>query len=207
MVHDCVPLGWNPAPVGDAMFYPGYSIEIDETDWYLPPPWVGSFGPHPVVGAQGRTVQALLSQLERAGMVSEKTARGGAQYHLTEDGFGRYFDADNFGNNRLDSPYICCSKVSVQSVQWTQPVHLEADPYKPGRVPVFRVAFTWSVSDDPAWTPDAFIRAHTIVLGPSNSSTIAKFIERDNVWELVNLYPSSNRIVDLDAWPSPRPDV
>ena len=38
-VHDCVPLGWNPARVDDNFFYVGYSAEIDETYWYLPPPF------------------------------------------------------------------------------------------------------------------------------------------------------------------------
>jgi hypothetical protein len=203
MVHDCVPLGWVPVRVDDNVFYPGYSVEIDETDWYLPPPWVGGFGPHPVMGTQGRIAKGLLSHLVRAGMVSTRDVRGYVQYHLTESGFERYFDGDNFGNNRLHSSYVCYSKIVARSIEWKQPVHLEADPFGPGRVPVFRVAFTWSTAHDPSWTPDAFIRAHTIVLGPPKSPTLAKFILRGDFWELVNLYPGQpNQFVDPGAWPS-----
>jgi hypothetical protein len=204
MVHDCVPLGWIPVRVNDAVFYPGYSIDVDETDWYLPPPWVGGFGPHSAIGNQGRTVQGVLSHLERAGIVSRQKMRRNTLYHLTDSGLKRYFDSNSFGNNPLRSSYVCYSTISVRTIQWKQPVHLEADPYRPGRVPVFRVGFTWSISGDPTWTPDAFIRAHTIVLGPPGSPTIAKFIQRDNSWELANLYPAlPDRIVDPSAWPSP----
>jgi hypothetical protein len=205
MVHDCVPLGWVPVRVNDDVFYPGYSVEIDETDWYLPPPWVGGFGPHPIIGKEGRIAADLLAHLVRAGIVSTHRVRGSTQYHLTGAGFERYFDNDAFGNNRLHSSYVCYSTISVQSIQWKQPVHLEADPYRPGRVQVFRVGFTWSTAHDPSWTPDAYLRAHTIALGPPRSPTIAKFILRGNFWELVNLYPAQSRIVDPSAWSSRPP--
>jgi hypothetical protein len=202
MVHDCVPLGWDPARVDDNFFYVGYSAELDETSWYLPPPWVAGFGPHAVIGPQGRTVQALLSHLMRSGMVSERKRVGHAQYHLTAAGFERFFDNDNFGNNRLLNPYLCYSTIAPRTIVWKQPVHLENDPYGPGRVQVFRVAFTWTVLPDRSWTPDAFIRAHTITLGPARSPAIAKFVRRGNDWELENLYPSlPDHIADPAAWP------
>jgi len=204
-VHDCVPLGWDPVRVDDKFFYIGYSAEIDETYWYIRPPWVAGFEEHATLGPQGRTARAVLGHLVEAGMVSERSVGGNTQYHLTASGFDRFFDDDNFGNNRLRNPYVCYSTIAPRSIIWKQPVHLEDDPFGRGAVEVFRVAFTWTVSTDPSWTPDTFLRAHTVVLGPASSPAIAKFVRRDNEWDLENLYPSlPDRLVDQTAWPTPQ---
>ena len=138
--------------------------------------------------------------------MSERSKRSSTQYHLTAAGFERFFDNDNFGNNPLHNPYVCYSTIAPRSIVWKQPLHLENDPYGPGKVQVFRVAFTWTTSMDRSWTPDAFIRAHAIVLGPTGSPAVAKFVRRGSTWELENLYPSlPDHIADPSAWPNDSP--
>lgn len=205
-VHDCVPLGWNPVRVDDGFFYVGYSAELDETYWFVSPPWAAGFGPHEPVDPAGRTARDVLAHLEAAGMVDETRRRWGVKFNLSGAGFERFFDHDNFGNNRLDFPYICYSTIAAKAIIWKQPVRLESDPYGPGRVQTFRVAFTWTISTDSSWRPDAFIRAHSIVLGPTRSPAIAKFVRRGDDWVLDNLYPgSSDRVTEPAAWPTDPP--
>jgi len=201
-VHDCVPLGWNPERIDDNFFTVGYSAEVDETYWFVSPPWAAGFGPRDARDPRGKTTRELLAHLVQAGMVNEVSSYGTDQYKLAEPGFERFFDDDHFGNNRLHNPYVCYTTIVPRSIVWKQPEHLENDPYGKGRVHVFRVAFNWTVSPDTHWMPDAFIRAHTVVLGPARNPAIAKFVLRGSTWDLEDLYPSMpDNIVNPAAWP------
>ena len=155
-----------PCMLTNKFFYPGFSAEFDETDWFVPPLWAGGLGPRDARNANGRAVEALLDHLTRAGMISQRLSRGAVQYHLTPFGFGYYFDDDNFETNRLRSPYFCYSRIVPKRIDWIQAVHMEKDALGQGQVKVFRAAFTWAAVPVGSWVPDDYLRAHSIVLGP-----------------------------------------
>lgn len=203
-MHDCVPLGWNPVRVDDRFFYSGFSSELDETFWYLPPPWVATLRPQDRANPQARTAQAVLDHLVRAGIVSRTRLRGSTHYNLTLPGLDYFFDANHFGNNPLHEPYVCYSKIVPERVLWKQAVHIERDPFGSGMVQVYRMAFTWVAVPDSGWSPDAFVRAHSVVLGPETDPAIAKFVLRGTHWYLESVYASRrDRVVDPSVWPSP----
>ncbi len=203
-MHDCVPLGWNPARVDDRFFYSGFSSELDETFWYLPPPWVAMIRPQDRAHPQARAAEALLDHLARAGMVARSRSHGSTDYNLTLSGLDYFFDANHFGNNPLHEPYLCYSKIVPERVLWKQAVHSERDSSGAGTVQVYRVAFVWTAVPVGNWSPDAFVRSHGVVLGPSVDPTIAKFVLRDTHWYLESIYAAQrDRVVDPSVWPSP----
>ncbi len=202
--HECVPLGWNPVRLDDGSLFPSYNSEITESDWYLPPPWLAQ-APRNLKTPDARVARVMLEKLAAAGMVSKETTRDGARYHITMAAFA-YLDIRNQrGDNRMERPFLCYSKLVPHRIVWTQPIHYERDGHGPNRVAVFRTAFDWAPSPTAACAKDDFIQSHSVILGPTESPAIAKFVLRNKTWYIESLSGSAaGHIVNPRVWPSCR---
>jgi hypothetical protein len=132
----------------------------------------------------------------------------GFRYHLTPRAVPYYFASNDYGNNPDDVPYLCYSTMVPLRVTWNQPVHIErgADG---SPVRVFRAGFEWRASPDASWA-DAMLRSHGVLLAPTQSPVVAKFVDWKGAWYIENIEsPLAGRstVVDGAAWPSvtPRP--
>jgi hypothetical protein len=197
-------LGWDPVPVFARAFYRGYSSEyIPEITW-LPPRWLGSIQTGYLHQPEVRASFDVLNELVRIHMVQRTDVPGGFRYNLTMRALDYYWDDDPYRVNPGGEPYLCYSTIVPQRVLWSQPIHTEED--RNGRkVQVFRAAFQWSVSADADWANDALLRSHSVVLPPTQSPTIAKFVSVDGDWDIQNIYSRTQalpRVVDASVWPS-----
>lgn len=182
--HECVPLGWAPVAVSGS-YYPGYTASIQNYGLWLDALWRGHVDRRDLKTAQARTVFATLNHLVRAGLLRRKTAPSGFDYFLTTSALPYFNGSSVFLNNRDSLPYLCYSSISPTHVEWVAP-----DAAAPSRrgVKWYHVKFSWVPSAPPAWAHDPFLRAHSVVLAPITSPTIASIEYVDGDWTLANLY-------------------
>jgi len=91
-----------------------------------------------------------------------------------------------------------------ERVVWTKPIH--ADRVGARDAQVFEAAFEWTAGPPAAWANDPILRAHSVVLSPTRSPSVATFVQDGRDWNLAKLGPSEpplGRIVDVSAWPPP----
>lgn len=192
--HQCIPLGWNPTPIYGT-YYPGYDVELEESDWWLPPIWLGYLPQSVAYGRRARTAERVLALLVGAGMVKRDTYSGASYYHITDAAFDYFYDDDNLGNNPGHAPYLCFSKIVPQRVLWKQPVHAERG------ASTFRVALAWSAGPPAPWAANPELRKYAVTLAPARAPLILKFAKTKDGWQIVNVYPSApNLLADAAAW-------
>ncbi len=207
--YQCVPLGWVPVPF-DGTYYEGYSAELDETDWWLPPKWVGSVNSSELKHADVRVTYELLNELVSVGMLDRDRVHGGFRYHLTMRALPFYFDENDFGNNPEHFAYLCYSGIVPQRVIWNQPIHVEQVHGGSGKTQVFRAAFEWLPSTVAPWADSAFIQSHSVILAPTKGPIVVKFVNRQGTWEISNVHLFASALprigfADASAWPKSRP--
>jgi hypothetical protein len=193
--HQCVPLGWNPTPIYGT-YYPGYDVEFEESDWWLPPIWLGYLPQSAAYDRRAQTAERVLELLATAGMVHRDTFSGASYYHITDTAFVYYYDDDDFGNNPGHAPYLCFSSIVPRRVLWKQPVHVESG------IPTFRAAIAWSASPAAAWAANPTLRKYSVTLAPVHSPVILKFAKMRDGWQIASVYPSAPDVLaDAAAWP------
>ena len=203
--HECVPLGWTPVAVAGT-YYPGTSVTLSEQGVWLPAQWLGRVRTRDLARPDVRTISAVLNELARAGMVVAENARGSTRYHLTAAAQPFFYDENDYGNNPDHVPYLCYSTMVPQRV-------LSIDAARRGRLrygshdeDLFHATFAWTPSPIAAWANDAFLRSHSVELGPAESPVTATFAKRHGAWALAELAAPTPaaRIVSTAAWPQPR---
>ncbi len=162
--YECVPLGWVPVPV-DGTYVQGYSAELDQTDWWLPPKWVGSIRIDRLKHRDARVTYALLNELVRVGMLDRNRVKNSFRYHLTWRALSYYFDENDFGNNPEHYSFLCYSKIAPQRVVWNEPIHRER--IGGSETDVFRAKVEWLPGPVAAWAEDAFLQSHSVTLVPA----------------------------------------
>jgi hypothetical protein len=201
--YECVPLGWAPVARGDG-YYEGYSVELDETGWWLPPTWAARMNPKSLNSADARVTFTLLNHLAAAGMLRKDRFGDSIAYHLTWNGLPYYFDEDDFGNNPEHYSYLCYSRIVPERVLWSQPIHGERTVQGSTESQVFRAAVQWSPGPMAPWASDGFIRSHSVFLPPDTHPIVMKFVNVDGVWEIdrssSSLVPHLN-FAEANAWP------
>jgi hypothetical protein len=205
--YECVPLGWVPVPAGDT-YHRGYSAELDETDWWLPPTWSGVIRASELRRPDVKATYDVLNELVRAGVVQLQTSADRFRYHLTWQGLRYYFDGDDFGNNPSHNSFVCFSGMEPQRVIWSEPVHVEQNRDGSGETQVFRAAFEWRPGPPAAWANDAFLQSHSVILEPVNGPLVVRFVNRRGEWEID--YPRATALprlgfADASVWPASRP--
>lgn len=205
---ECVPLGWVPVRLADT-YYQGYSAELDQTDWWLPPKWVGRVSTKDLKHANVRVTYDLLNELTRVGMLDRKPAADAFEYHLTLSALPFYYDEDALGNNPEHFTYLCYSRMVPERLTWSEPIHLEQIGDAPEKMEAFRAAFEWRPSPAAAWAENAFLRSHSVVLAPSQHTLTVKFVNWKGTWEIyhVNMFASALPhigVTDASVWPASR---
>jgi hypothetical protein len=202
--YECVPLGWAPVARGDG-YYNGYSAEVDETSWWLPPTWSARMSARSLRTPDARVTYTLLNHLAAAGMIERVATGYGFAYHLTLSALPYYFDEDDYGNNPEHYSYLCYSRIVPDHVLWIQPIHRERIGQVSIESQVFRAAIQWSPGPIASWASDGFIRSHSVILPPQNIPIVMTFVNDNGVWD-VN-YPFDRllphlRFADAAAWPT-----
>ncbi len=193
--HQCLPLGWNPTPIYGT-YYPGYDVELEESDWWLPPIWLGYLPQSVAYDRRARTAERVLELLASAGMVKRNIFSEASYYHITDAAFVYYYDDDDFGNNPGHAPYLCYSSIVPQRVVWKQPVHLESG------VLTFRATIAWSASSPALWAANPALQKYSVTLAPTRSPLIVRFAKTGDGWQIANVYPAApNVLADAAAWP------
>ena len=203
--HECVPLGWSPVPnVGT--YYPGISVTVQENGVWLPAVWVARVRRHDLARPDVRTAAAVLDELTRKGVLERTPVRDGFRYRLTRVGWDFYYDENDYGNNPDHIPYLCYSTIVPQRVVWSEPARRERSRDGSHDEDVFRAAFAWRQSPVAAWANDAFLRTHSVTMGPTENQLTATFANRHGEWIIVQLGTPTptGRVVDPSAWPRPR---
>jgi hypothetical protein len=203
--HECVPLGWNVVP-DHGLAIPGTSVEVNEYGngrAWLPAMWLAQIRAGSMSRADVRATVQLLDALTRAGLLVREFGHRGLLYHLTAAALPYYFSENTRGNNPDALSYLCYSRIVPDRVTWTRPVHVEASAG--GRETVFRAGFAWHGGTIASWALDPFIRSHGVVLAPTRSPAIAKFVQHGRTWFVSALYceyPPLPLVVDASAWPA-----
>ena len=200
--HACVPLGWTPVPVAGT-YYPGTSVTLYEQGVWLPALWIGRVRTRDLARPDVRAASAVLSELTRVGMVDSEPFHGGIRYHLTTAAQPYYYDESDRGNNPDHVPYLCYSKIVPQGVVTTDSVRRGRLRYGSHDEDLFRALFVWTPSPAAPWANDAFLRRHSVKLGPAESPVIATFVRSRGDWAVAELSAPSPvaRVVDASAWP------
>ncbi len=204
--HECVPLGWAPVPVAGT-YYPGYSAELQETNSWLRPLWLGSVQTSDLQRPAVRATFEVLNELAHVGMLESRRVPGGFRYRLTLRALPYYFDENQYGNNPEHWPYLCYSLIVPQRVVWNQPIQLERHGYRPSASEAFRVGFQWRPSQVASWSNNAILRSHSVILAPTASPLIATFAKRDGAWIIQHLsapVPFRPQVIDSSVWPQLR---
>jgi hypothetical protein len=209
--HECVPLGWNPVPVAGT-YYPGANVVVEEQGQgrvWLPALWIARIGDRQLTRADVRATAELMNVLAREGMLDRQTGRGGSTYRLSGSAIPYFFSENAHGTNPPAFPYLCYSAIVPQRVVATDPIHAER---LPGGVDAqaFHATFTWTASEPAAWARSAYVRAHSVVLGPSENPLTAELVRTDGGWHVVTLRgPTSQQphVVDASVWPPAPPPL
>lgn len=202
--HECVPLGWSVAPE-HGVALPGTSVEVNEYGngrVWLPSTWLARIGPRGLARADVRTTERLLDALTRRKLLRRDDDAFGKTYHLTQASLPYYFAENRFGSDPDALSYLCYSSIVLDTVLRTEPVHVERSAR--GDEEVFRAEFAWHGGPVADWAQDPFIRSHGVVLTPTRSPAIAKFVHRDGAWTLTALSSSDAGmplVIDVSAWP------
>jgi hypothetical protein len=205
--HACVPLGWTPVPVAGT-YYPGVSVTLTEEGVWLPARWIGRVRTRDLARADVRAAFGVLNELTADGLLDRDDHVPGVwRYSLTAAGQRFYYDGSAYGNNPEHIPYLCYSTIVPQRVASISPIDLE--PARDGKrdVDSFIAAFEWTPSPAPAWANSAFIRTHSVTLGPIENPAVAQFQNIHGNWTITQLSGTESpaaRVVDSGAWPRPR---
>ncbi|MBV9270940.1 MAG: hypothetical protein JO165_07600, partial [Candidatus Eremiobacteraeota bacterium] len=65
--HSCVPLGWNPVPLANGVYYPGSSVEWQDQRSWLKPLWIGSIHTSELSDAETLVAYQVLERLRGDG--------------------------------------------------------------------------------------------------------------------------------------------
>ena len=203
--RECVPLGWTPVPVAGT-YYPGVSVTLYEEGVWLPALWIGRVRTRDLARADVRTASDVLNELTRVGMVHSERFPGGVRYHLTTAAQPFYYDESDRGNNPDHIPYLCYSTIVPQSVVSTDSVRRGRLRYASHDDDMFHATFKWAPSPVAAWANDAYLRTHSVKLGPAENPVTATFVRRDGEWTIAELSAPTPvaRVVDASVWPRPR---
>jgi hypothetical protein len=190
--HECVPVGWNPVPVGGS-YYLGYSAEYWQDGVWLRPFWLGRVTTAYLSDANVRLSYDLMNKLMRVGLLERTVVRGGYIYNLTTAAMQYYYEDDAFGNNPEHWPYLCFSRIVPRRVLWIRKLSPHA----------FRAAFEWETTPAAPWANDAFFRTHSVVLPPWENPVVAIFSNSGGTWHVTSLTTRGAmlpRVVDDAAW-------
>lgn len=202
--HECVPLGWTVVP-HNGLALPGVSVEINEYGngrVLLPALWLARVDVRKMARRDVRATVQLLDALARAGMLERQRGPHGSFYRLVPRAMPYYFADANRGNDPDALPYLCYSTIVPDHVLWTQPVHVERTATSDEHV--FRAAFAWRAGPIAPWASDPFIRSHGVMLTPTRSPAVAKFVQHGSDWSIAKLYsaePPLPLVIDTSVWP------
>jgi hypothetical protein len=204
--HQCVPLGWTPVPVAGT-YYPGVSVTLHEEGVWFAARWLGRVRTRDLARPDVRAAYDVLNELARGGMLEREHFPGVFQYHLTMTGQQFFYDDSAYGNNPDHIPYLCYSTIVPQRITYTSSISPER--YRDGARDVdgFVAAFDWTPSPVAAWADNAFMRAHSVTLGPTENPMVAHLVNLDGEWTVTQLSGTASptaRVVDIGAWPHPR---
>jgi hypothetical protein len=205
--HECVPLGWTPVPVAGT-YYPGISVTLTEEGVWLPARWIGRVRSRDLARPDVRAAFDVLNELSRAGLLYRDDDRPGVfRYTLTAAGQQFFYDDSAYGNNPDHIPYLCYSTIVPQRIESISPIDRERSRRGAGDVDSFVATFEWTRSAVPAWANNAFVRTHSVTLGPTENPVVAEFENLDGNWTVTSLAATESptaRVVDIGAWPRPR---
>jgi hypothetical protein len=203
--HECVPLGWNPVPVAGT-YYPGANVVVEEQgngQVWLPAMWIAWIGDRELKRADVRATAELMNALARDGMLQREVRPGGSKYRLTAKSTPYFFSENEHGSNPPAIPYLCYSTIVPQRVVATEPIHVRRLPSGVD-AQVFRARFTWAASEPADWARSPYLRAHSVVLGPSENPLTAELVRTEGGWHVVTVRgPTSQQphVVDASVWP------
>lgn len=191
--HLCVPLGWDPVPVGAQLYYPGYTSEYYEPGVWLHPAWLGIIPKNALSEANARAAYTVLAALHRAGMVTRVSTARSFHYRLTMRAMPYYVSGNSFGANPDHLPYLCYSRlVPTRIIRMNR------------KGAVLRVSFKWAVTPNAQWARVPAIRAYSVELPPVSNPAVA-IISRSRGWthisRITTTAPMLPRPVDPAQWP------
>jgi hypothetical protein len=203
--HECVPLGWNPVAAAGT-YYPGTSVTLYEEGVWFPARWLGRVRTRDLARRDVRAISNVLNELARVGMLVRDTSPTVSQYHLAAAAQPFYYDESDYGNNPAHIPYLCYSTIVPQQVLSTDSVRRGRLRYGSHDEDMFHATFAWTPSPIAAWANNAFLRSHSVNLGPTESPVTATLAKRHGEWTIAELSTPTPvaRIVDTAAWPQPR---
>jgi hypothetical protein len=205
--HDCVPLGWTPVPVAGT-YYPGVSVTLTEEGVWLPARWIGRVRSRDLARADVRAAFDVMNELTRAGLLDrDHHVPGLWRYNLTSAGQRFFYDDSAYGENPDHIPYLCYSTIVRQRIASVSPIERARSRDGTRDLDTFVAAFEWAPSPVPAWADNAFVRAHSVTLGPAEHPAVAQFQDVGGNWTVTRLAGTQSptaRVVDAAAWPRSR---
>jgi hypothetical protein len=203
--HECVPLGWSPVAVAGT-YYPGTTVTLYEEGVWLPARWIGRVRTRDLARRDVRAISDVLNELARAGMLVREKTSAGSRYHLAAAAQPFFYDDSDYGNNPDHIPYLCYSTIVPQRVLSTDSVRRARLRYGSRDEDMFHATFAWTPSPIAGWANDAFLRSHSVMLGPAESPVTVTLAKRHGEWMIAELSAPTPvaRIVDTAAWPQPR---
>ncbi len=205
--HECVPLGWTPVPVAGT-YYPGVSVTLTEEGVWLPARWIGRVRARDLARDDVRAAFDVLNELTRAGLLDrDHHVPATWRYNLTNAGQRFFYEDSAYGDNPDHVPYLCYSTIVAQRIASVSPVARGRSRDGKRDLDTFVAAFEWTPSPVPAWADNAFVRAHSVTLGPIERPAVAQFQDVGGNWTITQLSGTQSptaRVVDAGAWPRPR---
>ncbi|MDB5043035.1 MAG: hypothetical protein JWN27_3761 [Candidatus Eremiobacteraeota bacterium] len=189
--HECVPLGWTLG-LTTSSYYPGYNATTTEEGVWLPALWIAVIPKRDFRRPSARTVRAILDELTSLGLLKRIDLRDRLRYHLSERGSRYFYNENRLGDNSEHWPYMCYSRIVPLQIVWRAPSRRNDG--------VERVAYVWwrAMPPQPWVTP--FLRAHSVVLNPTQEPAVATVFVRTDRSIAAKLVFSLPSVVDRSAW-------
>jgi hypothetical protein len=189
--HQCVPLGWTLG-LTTSSYYPGYNATKTEEGVWLQALWVAVIPKRDLGRPPARTVHAILDELTALGLLERIDLRDRLRYHLSARGSRYFYNENRLGDNSEHWPYMCYSRIVPQQVVWQVTRRLNDG--------VEHVAHVWWRATPPQTWVTPFLRAHSVVLNPTEEPAVATVFVRTDNSIAAKLEFSLPSVVDRSAW-------
>ena len=163
-----------------------YGFGLNYAEW-LDAIWRGRIDARDLRNPGAADVSTVLDHLASAGLLKEKRDAFGVDYLLTSNAFPYFYGSSLFNNNRDSLPYLCFSTIAPDKILWMHRI-AKPSPLENGAAQWYDVDFAWKPSARAGWADDGFLQAHSVVLAPLTSPTVAKMFYLNGQWHLVNIY-------------------
>jgi hypothetical protein len=189
--HQCVPLGWTLG-LTTSSYYPGYNATKTEEGVWLQALWIAVIPKRDLRRPPARTVRAILDELTGLGLLERIDLRDRLRYRLSARGSQYFYDENRLGDNSERWPYLCYSRIVPRQIVWSAPSRRNDG--------VEHAAYVWWRATPPQPWVTPFLRAHSVILNPTQEPAVAKVFVRTDRSIFAKREFSLPSVLDRSAW-------